>query len=454
MTRNTEELAGKHALLTRRAVLAAGAAAGAGLVLPARARAQEGGSAELRVALIGAGTQGREVLLQNCLKIPGVRFQAVCDIWPYHRTYASRLLKRYGQEVALYEDYRELLAREQGLQAAIVATPEWMHAEHTVACLRAGLHVYCEKEMSNSLEGARAMVAAARETGRLLQIGHQRRSNPCYLHAKQRLLGEAKLLGRITHAYGQWNRAVAPDLGWPKGQEIDSATLAKYGYDDMHRFRNWRWYRKYGGGPIVDLGSHQIDIFHWFLGAPPRSVMASGGLDYYKGHEWPDNVLAIYEYETPAGTARAFYQVRTTSSAQGYYERFLGDEGTLQISEDPGKIRIYAEARTGADEKWKPWVEKNYLVRPPEEEQPAPAAKDEILAVYESAKVATWLMPVAMDKPYHLPHLEIFFDAVRGRARLACPAEAGYETAVAVLKVNAAVAAGRRREFGPEDWKV
>ena len=64
----------------------------------------------------------------------------------------------------------------------------------------------------------------------------------------------------------------------------------------MHQFRNWRWYKGLGGGPIVDLGSHQIDIFSWFLEADPKSVMASGGTDYYdkKTHEWYDNGLAIY----------------------------------------------------------------------------------------------------------------------------------------------------------------
>ena len=59
------------------------------------------------------------------------------------------------------------------------------------------------------------MVLAARETGKLLQIGHQRRSNPRYLHCYDKLLGEAKLLGRIVTVNGQWNRAVTPDLGAP-----------------------------------------------------------------------------------------------------------------------------------------------------------------------------------------------------------------------------------------------
>jgi predicted dehydrogenase len=87
-----------------------------------------------------------------------------------------------------YEDYREMLDKEKELDAVIIATPDFWHAPHTVDCLEAGKHVYCEKEMSNTLEGARRMVAAARETGKLLQIGHQRRSNPRYLHCYEKLL--------------------------------------------------------------------------------------------------------------------------------------------------------------------------------------------------------------------------------------------------------------------------
>ncbi len=58
-------------------------------------------------------------------------------------------------------------------------------------------------------------------------------------------------------------------LGCPKGTELDAATLNKYGYESMHQLRNWRWFKNLGGGPIVDLGSHQIDIYNWFLGARP-----------------------------------------------------------------------------------------------------------------------------------------------------------------------------------------
>ena len=144
---------------------------------------------ELKIALIGAGEQGR-VLMESCLRIPGIRIAAVCDIWSYSQQYARGYLRKYKQDPAVYEDYRELLAKERGLTAAIVASPDWMHAEHANACLNAGLHVYCEKEMSNSLDKARTMVETQRRTGKLLQIGHQRRSNPRYIHAIDKVMRE------------------------------------------------------------------------------------------------------------------------------------------------------------------------------------------------------------------------------------------------------------------------
>src|SRR5690606_12361411 len=144
--------------------------------------------------------------------------------------------------------------------------------------------------IAHTLEEARKMVETQRRTGKLLQIGHQRRSSPRYLNVVNNLFDKANLLGPINHAYGQWNRSKSDDLTGVKRHDGEDvlAVLKKYGYNNMHEFRNWRWFKKYGGGPIVDLGSHQIDIFSWVLKSNPISVIASGGVDYYKSHEWYD----------------------------------------------------------------------------------------------------------------------------------------------------------------------
>jgi predicted dehydrogenase len=436
----------------RRAFLARAAAAGAGLAFarPARLLAtQPSPSDTIHVALIGVGAQGR-VLMEDVLKIPGVRFVAVCDIWDYNRQYGLRFLKKFGQVVRGYSDFGDMLEKEKDLDAVIVASPDFWHAPHAIGCLRAGKHVYCEKMMSNTIEGARSMVRAMRETGRLLQIGHQRRSNPRYLVALNRLIGEAKLLGRITTANGQWNRAVSADLGWPNRAAIPADVLKRYGFEDMRHFRNWRWFKRYGGGPLSDLGAHQIDIFNWFFGGPPRTVLANGGNDYYPHHEWFDNAMVIFEYATPAGVARAQYQVQTTTSAGGYYEQFMGVEGTLKISENPKYTSILREANAPD---WEKWVRLHYL-KPVEAPPPSDTASSEVVDARETADLAAYWLPVVLNKPVHQPHLENFFKAVRGQATLNCPADEAFRSEIAIFKACEAVGAGRLVSITPDDLNL
>jgi predicted dehydrogenase len=406
---------------------------------------------QLNIALIGSGSQGR-ILTESCLRIPGIRFIAVCDIWNYSQRYAERYLKKYGHEVNVYEDYLELLANEKDkLDAVVIASPDWMHAEHANACLNMGLDVYCEKEMSNSLEKAASMVVTARETGKLLQIGHQRRSNPRYIHAIERLIHEEKMLGNITHASAQWNRAQAEDIGWPKKYEMDAATLDRWGYNSMSEFRNWRWFKKYGGGPIVDLGSHQIDLFEWVWGTNPKSVIASGGTDFYKHREWYDNVLCIYEYETPEGMARAFYETLTTTGHRGFSEAFRGTYGTIEIAEVPQ--RGNSALREAHAPEWEPLAAKG-LIKQVAAPIKKSSTKNVAVDVRVTAEAGAWPLPIDLTKPAHQPHLENFFNAIRYGTELNCPAEKGYETAVAVLAVNRAVASGQRIEFKPSDFHV
>lgn len=453
--------------LSRRDFLVTGAKLGAAmLAAPYIARAAGGGRSgdTLNVALIGCGEQGR-VLLNAALKIPDIRFVAICDIWPYNRTYGERLLKKFGHDPKPFEDYREMLSAVPEIDTVIVATPDFMHAVHANAAMRAGKHVYCEKLMSNTVEGARSMVRTSHETKKLLQIGHQRRSNPRYIFARDKLVREAHILGRITNASGQWNRAVTDDLGFPARYALSEAKLHEYGYANMHQFRNWRWFKKYAGGPISDLGAHQIDVFNWMLGVNPRSVMAGGGVDYYTTHEWYDNVFAIYEFPTATGMVRTSYTVLTTTSAGGgYHEYFMGDEGALKISENPKYTKLYREARAP---EWDAWVAKGYIVRPGSGEgaavatkpwdKPRPAfslapARASVVDVRETAELSAWDIPVTLDKPIHQPHLENFFGAVRHGTPLTCPGDSAFATAVTVLRVNDAVAAQRMLKFAPEDF--
>lgn len=433
--------------INRREFVKSAAAAGAFMVLPRAFAAPDAAQPEktLKIALIGAGTQGR-VLLRDSMQIPGIKLGAICDIWAYSQKYSANLVKKFQDEPAVYADYMELLEKEKGLDAAIVATPDCFHAPHAIACMEAGLDVYCEKEMAPSTEIGKSMVEAAKKTGKLLQIGHQRRSNPVYLCARD-LLRNTGICGRLTNCYGQWHRPVQPKLTWPAQLEIPADELKKYGYDNMDEFRNWRWYRKYSGGPIADLGSHQIDIFSWFLDADPMSISAIGGNDYYPDREWYEDVMVMYEYATALGSARAFYQVLNTNGYANYFERFAGDKGTLTISEDSRRCYYVPEAGYEPPE----WMFAAETV-----ERDGYQALPLVKALTHKDAATAGLMNKLEEKTIHQWHLENFYEAVRAKnpESLNCPASEGYKTAVAVLNVMRAVESGEKLKLTEADYRV
>ncbi|MBB6431338.1 Gfo/Idh/MocA family oxidoreductase [Algisphaera agarilytica] len=435
-TTNTEQVG-----ISRRSFLRTGSAAGAGLVLGApavlSAAATNAPSDELRVGFIGCGKQ-QEVLFNSMKNIPGIHYAAVCDIMK------DRVGRAFGQirsgfdySPKRYLDAEDMLAKEKDLDAVFVATPDFWHAPHTVMCLEAGINVYCEKMMSNTIDGARSMVRAAEASGKLCQIGHQRRSNPRYRYTLDQLIHGQQICGPIVNINGQWNRGVgaSQDIKVKESTLPDLATLNKYGFKDNHQYLNWRWYRDLSGGPISDLGAHQIDIFNWFLGKSPKSVMASGGSNFFKHREHFDNVMCVFEYDTPTGGARAFYQVLTTTSAGGgYYESFMGTEATVQISERNVFTKIYRESDAPS---WDPLVAKGFLKRSTAAAA-APSSDGGAVASYASAAPEAYELPGDLNKPPHQPHIENFFNAVRGKEKLTCDARHAFESEAPIYWVNPA----------------
>ena len=426
----------------------------AGLVLgaPNILRAAQGEPSEkIHVALVGFGKQGK-VLLDAMSNIPGLHFQAVCDIWDYNlKGGIAKVRALQGHTPKGYADIDEMLATEKGLDAAIVSTPDFWHSPHTVKCLEAGLHVYCEKMMANTIDGARAMVRAMEKTGKLCQIGHQRRSNPRYRYTLEQLIKGKDICGQIVNINGQWNRAVSSsqDIAFNPKLAIKPEILTRYGFKDMHQFMNWRTYRDLSGGPISDLGAHQIDIFNWFLGVSPKSVFASGGNDYFKTREHFDNVMTIFDYETPQGGVRAFYQVLTTTSAGGgYYESFMGTEATINISERSAYTNIYRESSAPS---WDDHVARGFLKR----QAAAPKVQsDDAIASYESAAPEAYALPGDLSKPPHQPHLENFFEAVRGKAALNCDARHAFESEAPIYWVNPSALSREPINFTAEHLSV
>lgn len=406
---------------------------------------------KINVALVGIGKQGR-VLFEAMSNIPGLHFQAVCDIWDYNRRGGVGKIRALQGHIAnQYVDIDEMLATEKDLDAVVIATPDFWHSPYTVKCLEAGLHVYCEKMMSNTIDGARAMVRAMESSGKLCQIGHQRRSNPLYRYTLDHLIHHNNICGTIVNINGQWNRAVtsSQDIQYKKSLAIDPARLKKYGFNTMHEFMNWRFYRDLSGGPISDLGAHQIDVFNWFLGCQPKSVFASGGNDYFKKREHFDNVMAIFEYDSEQGPVRAFYQVLTTTSAGGgFYESFMGTEGTVKISEMASTTEIFRENSAPL---WEDLVKRGYLKK---KAASAPVKQSGGIASYASAAPESFVLPGGLNKPPHQPHLENFFAAVRGEAKLTCDARHAFESEAPIYWVNPSALSKQPIVFTPEQLQV
>jgi len=435
--------------LSRRTFVKNGIFAGVGLSLGAPSiLAAKSRGPEIRVAFVGCGKQ-QEVLFHAMRNIPGLHYVAVCDIMNNRLgAAASRIRGVQGELPARYVDAEEMFSKEKNIDAVFVSTPDFWHAPHTIMAMDAGCHVYCEKMMSDTIEGARSIVRAAERTGKLCQIGHQRRSNPRYLFTLHQLIQKEKICGRIVNMNGQWNRAVSSSRDITVNPNIlpDSDILRHYGFDTgaegelslealRHRFLNWRFYKSLSGGPISDLGAHQIDTFTWFMGTAPKSVMASGGRDYFRDREHFDNVMCVFEYDTPEGSARAFYQVLTTTSAGGgYFESFMGTDGTIEISEREAFTNLWREG--GSDRDWDSLVRRGLLRKL--SSGVASTGEEDSIAAYESVPPDRYGLPGGITKPPHQPHIENFIAAIRGEASLNCDAHHAFEAEAPIFWVNPA----------------
>ncbi|MEO0509648.1 MAG: Gfo/Idh/MocA family oxidoreductase [Verrucomicrobiota bacterium] len=459
--------------IPRRHFLKTTAAAGLTLGVPSIIKAEtlRAPSDEIRIGFVGCGAQ-HDVLYQAMINLPGIRFVAACDIMTTDRLNKTfnRIRGAFDYKIATYMDAEEMLAKEgKNMDAVFVATPDFWHALHTIMALEAGCHVYCEKMMSNTIEGARAMVEAMDRTGKLCQIGHQRRSNPRYLFVLNELIRKQQICGQIVNVNGQWNRSLAGsnEKSHPKKNILpNAATLRKYGFErgakrSLHetelrrRFENWRFFKDLSGGPISDLGAHQIDVFNWFLDARPNSVHASGGRSHFTDREHFDNVMCLFDYDTPKGNARAFYQVLTTTSAGGgYYESFMGTEGTIAISEREAYTNIYKES--GANpQKWDDLVSRGYLKKVSAVSQ---SGGSDVIPSYESAPPEKYAIPGGLgftedragkliNNPIHQPHIKNFFDAIRGKAKLTCDARHAFESEAPIYWVNQAAETNQSIKF-------
>jgi len=412
---------------------------------------------KINIAVVGCGGRGGGMIFSNIPKIPSANLVAVCDVVESRRERAKeRFNAQYDGKVKAYEDFYEMLEKEK-LDAIAMATPDFWHAPHAIAALEAGIPVYCEKAMSNNIEDAKSMAQAMKRTGVLLQIGRQRRSNDRYRFTKEVLLDQEDMFGQLTHAIGQWNRSKIWTQQPNKNDRLDMAKLKKYGFESMDQVYNWRNYKKLGGGVVSDLGSHQIDIFNWFLGAFPHTVYASGNNSYF-GLEQADTMATILEYDTPKGPAIGIYENISNSRAKGVFESFIGDEGTFNIAEGDGN-QIYRESSISAD-KWQKYIDKGYIANLAdmqeykEKEQGDSGIKATAPQISYDIKDMSGMKKV-YNMQSHTAHLYNFVESVRGEETLNYDAIESYRSEVCIYKIHEAINnGGARIKIDPSEYEI
>jgi predicted dehydrogenase len=297
-------------------------------------------SDKINLGFIGTGKLIHE-LFSRFAELDDVMILAGCDVdkkkiqWfkeAVEKFYTEKTGKTDYLNLAKYELFEELLER-QDIDAVVVATPDHWHAIASIAAIKAGKDVYCEKPLAHRVKEGRAMVNAARKYDRVVQTGSMQRSWNDFRHAcelvRNGYLGEinkvfvnvgdppveCNLGGEPVPEYLNWDRWLGPAQMRPY-----NPVLAPPIEDED--WPNWRMYNEFGGGGMTDWGAHMFDIAQWGLGTdetgpvqifPPKKAKAVRGVKYI----FANGVKMIHK-----------------DFGRGWAVRFEGTEGTLDISRE------------------------------------------------------------------------------------------------------------------------
>ena len=408
-------------LPSRRQFLTASAWSAVPLLLPSRAwPADTAPSNRITMGFIGLGTQGRG-LLGGFLGDRSVQVVAVCDVDTKRREAAKQSVEgAYGQNkpegwkgCAAYNNYAELIARTD-IDAVCIATPDHWHAIITVAALKAGKDVYCEKPLTHNIHEAIVVMETAKAAGRILQTGSMQRSMGEFRVACELALNG--VLGKISHVHVNFSgparpndlpeEAMEPGLDWDRW--LGPAPLAKYNSALAPRgvhghYPAWREYSEYGGGGMTDFGAHHLDIAHWGLG-----MDGSGPV----GAMPPPGAREAFAAKKPGelrGCELAYAGGVTVKQVHGYGVEFFGSDGDVKV--DRGRFELTLGGKTVAKKSGdadRVSVESQYM-----------KAEKDLLA---GAKVRLHRST---------NHLSDFLDSVRTRRQPVASETAGGSTAIA-----------------------
>jgi len=322
-----------------------------------------GANERIRVGLIGAGDRGMQ-LVREAITCPNVDVAAFADI------YTRRLdeAKKTVPTAQTFLDPRYLL-EDKSIDAVMIATPQHLHAEHFIASLEAGKHVYQEKTMAFNPEHAKRMRAAYKKAGRrTVQIGHQSCSSGQIVDAATFLASGN--LGKITaihshmyrntpHGKPQWSRPVYPDMTPESIIWKSFLGPAPQHEFDANRYVNWRFFFDYSGGNVYENMCHQLAFWYKAMKLQiPKTVNMVGGVYLWKdGREVPDTMnVSLEQPEEILITWDSSFG----NNELGSTEDVLGTDGTIARGQQirylpqkvnrPDGVEIVGNTRTGANE--------------------------------------------------------------------------------------------------------
>ena len=309
-----------------------------------------GANDRIRFAVIGCGGMGSGHLssLMKRSSEDNIKVVAVSDVYQRRLTRAKGICQGEG-----YLDYRKILERND-IDAVLIATPDHWHAKISMDAMDAGKHVYVEKPMTHTVEQALELRNAVKRTRKILQVGPNGTANDGYWQAHEAI--KAGRIGPVTWAHASYNRNARVCL-FNEHQKIDpTAGPDKTGEDhidwDMWLGRQWglapkipwnpehffrfRKYWPYNGGVATDLLYHKLaPLLIAIAGANgeyPARVNANGGLYIEKdGRDIPDTFLMTADY--PSNWS--LFLVSTLTNDAGLPDRIYGKYGTMELGGEP-----------------------------------------------------------------------------------------------------------------------
>lgn len=266
----------------------------------------------LRIGFIGVGGRAQSHI-GSAMTLAGegkVEIVAVCDVFNRHRKEAAEKIARGTKnEPKQIADYRDIL-HDKSIDAVVIATPDHWHAKQTIDALDAGKNVYCEKPMTHSVEEALTVYSAWKESGKVMQVGVQSTSLPCWKDINKRLVeGQlGKVLMYQTSFFrnsdvGQWRYydltadMTPKNIDWPMflGTEFSLAPNMPF---DRAKYHQWRCYWDFGAGMFTDLFVHRTTSMLKATGLrfPGRVVGAGGIFLEYDERDVPDVATVVADF--------------------------------------------------------------------------------------------------------------------------------------------------------------